>query len=274
MIKLNLLEKTSQGGIFLSPDDIIRTNVFSAVDNTRIFVRGTALDSRGALVQFEQQYIALNKQTDYTFSLSLGYTYLLSVVVSADALPYEDGQIFVTCILSRPFSNGLWSHRALLCHGYISRTSVVSFNGSSSDDNGSEHKYLDALNPADPAAGNNQNPAFPSGIQTEIQAIRITFTTSAAIANRRVFFRIEDSPGNDYDFYAAIDQTSSQTINYVFYPGAPLSTAVNNGYLYIPIPHLFVSLVYSYTLGAVNIQAADQFSATSVFCRHQVIPPG
>jgi hypothetical protein len=111
-----------------------------------------------------------------------------------------------------------------------------------------------------PAVGTDFLETAPQSVRRILQAVRITMTTSSAIANRSVRMFVEDQFGNVFaEFIAPIAQTASQTLTYNFSPTP--SSVQGNGLVSTPMCVAELGDGGQFGSSVFNIQAGDQLSA-------------
>lgn len=116
---------------------------------------------------------------------------------------------------------------------------------------------------ANPAAAADWTDATPVNMYTEIQTIRFTFVTSAAVVNRNVTIQISDAAGNSlYRVNAPFQQTAGQTRHYYCSQHGAPNTVIYPLSLQIPLPQGLV-LGQGFFYGSQvegPMDAADQLS--------------
>lgn len=116
--------------------------------------------------------------------------------------------------------------------------------------------------PGAPAAGADWSNV--PGVGKTPLCVRARLVASATVANRTPQLVVTDGGGNTLFFApAAPAQTAGQTVDYCWYPGAPITTAAGAVVLG-PMPAL--PLAANWTVGTVTggLQAGDQWSALNI----------
>lgn len=112
-----------------------------------------------------------------------------------------------------------------------------------------------------PAAGADFTLTVPQSEFWRIVAVTATFTTAAAVANRRPRFTIRQTGVYLMDFPTATDITAGLTTQVTWVQGQVAETGLVNSRLVAPIPEqLWVPATFEIESLTDNIQAADQWS--------------
>ena len=101
-------------------------------------------------------------------------------------------------------------------------------------------RFVEGTNPSAVTTGNSggeSDESVPTGARWRLMAYQIKFVTSATSNNRTLRLVIKDTSNNKFWFVPSIiAQTASNTVEYVYYGGAQLMSAVSSQTLTIPIP--------------------------------------
>ncbi len=125
---------------------------------------------------------------------------------------------------------------------------------------------------AGPAAGANFTFSVPGVAQWRIRSIIASFSTSAVAATRHVFFQVNVSGIQHFRVYAPLTQTALQNRVYSMMVNIRDSTAVETGgFVNMQLPELTLYPGWSCIVGAVAIDAGDQFSLINLIVDEALI---
>jgi hypothetical protein len=107
-----------------------------------------------------------------------------------------------------------------------------------------------------------------------IRALSFTLTTSAAVANRRVHFKIANAAGGDLEVISSVDHAASLARKYSLMPLGGNGALSDDNDIIIPIPpDIWVQTSGSFATITTNIQAGDQFTALNVWSEDFILGP-
>lgn len=125
---------------------------------------------------------------------------------------------------------------------------------------------LTSLTGTNPVAGASYVLTVPSGVWYHVLAVSITLTTLAAVANRFVFAQWQDTAGNGAGAsISATAQAASLSLVYQLMANLPTSGLIGSAQLVLTLPDLVAPEAWKFVVGALNLQAADQFAGIQVF---------
>lgn len=199
-------------------------------------------------------------------TITLGEGFLLSLTAIAQTA-VQRGQSYVQASISRP-SAAPASQMQVLFADYVTSKYTAGWPNGRSISATEGPGAIVTVTHANPAAGADFAIAITSGIIAKIRSITMTFTTSAAVANRVPRWQIKDAVGN---IVAVCEPNqvvpASQTVF------VTLSTVVPNAAA--NVPDVVVALPtdewllpgYNVVTSTTNIQAADQY--TTIFAEFE-----
>jgi hypothetical protein len=115
--------------------------------------------------------------------------------------------------------------------------------------------------PANPAAGAGVSLTVPAGMQYVINAVRMTFATSATAGNRIISLAGEDAAGHQMvQNISTYSQPASTTTVTSFASGSPATTTPVYFTVTQPMAASYLGPGGTFIVGIVGIQAADQLS--------------
>lgn len=112
-----------------------------------------------------------------------------------------------------------------------------------------------------PAAGAAATVRLDGAETVRPMVITISLTTSATVANRGLFLTLSDDDGNVvYRVPQSTNVVASTTTLAQWLQGLTTAYVGGNGDLMAPLPGLLVYGGYTLTIGALNLDATDQFT--------------
>jgi hypothetical protein len=121
---------------------------------------------------------------------------------------------------------------------------------------------------ADPAAGAEVSVIVPAGEVWELDAVRVQFVTSAAVATRRVGLVISDAAGNILaEIFTGFGQAASLTTDYSYVHTGYETTGTRFGNIQQGVPEMLLGAGYRITTVTDAIDVGDNYGAPIVSYR-------
>ena len=195
---------------------------------------------------------------------------LINAVVSLLTPSIQRGQCFVRVGLTIGGVDGsAVTPFRVLFSDYVTSGSALAFPGSIINDSLSGRGYLSVveLTPAGPGQGAPYDPG--TYVMAKVLSVDATFSTSAAVANRKVYVKVDDLFNGVMFSYANSTQSASLSKIYNFSKGLAAEqvglTIVN------PLCDIFVRSNFSFVINADNIDVDDNFSDVAIFVEQWII---
>lgn len=271
MSKLKLPEFTYQA-IPLSPDDLLEVTTIAVSFPIVIEIEGTALDMAGALVPFRFVQNIAATVTPTINRFRLGYQGLLSVVVHTHTAGIPDGDCYSQITLCKSQSRGVFPHRKVLAIGYIATHSSIGYGSDSINGAPREHFFIQNILISDPAAGADFAYVCPNF--TLIIPIHVTFTfvSDATVINRYPNLVFRRPPGVDHYVQSTLAIAASTTRFPSYYDMSINAFGTGKDTQSIPLPPIPLTSGSTLLTDVSSIQAGDQISDISIYCKRTTIP--
>jgi len=154
----------------------------------------------------------------------------------------------------------------LLCQGFIGQFSGINFPNQVPLSPLQISGNMGRVGIANPAAGAEFSITIPAGEYWKINQIYATLTTDATVASRRPVLALRDIAGTQTRIPSAADITAGQAAKLHWFKGAGVINDATGLYQSMPFPmELLLSPGYIILSATANIQAADQWSAISIY---------
>lgn len=205
------------------------------------------------------------------FPFVLGEVFLLSLSVGLGNATIQRGQCFVVAAISRGFPNAA-INAGVLFADYLTENEVIGWPGGSITQSVSESGFLQRVTVATPAAGADWTITVPAHTRWRVTAGTATLTTSATVANRIAQVKLDD--GATAYFFGQPNQVvpASQTVSVnISRTSAPAATNNPNVSTLLP-PESLIPSGHRISSSTTNIQAADTYTAISIFVEEWVDP--
>src|SRR5262249_28719664 len=151
---------------------------------------------------------------------------------------------------------------------YITAQQRIAFPGSSIANSLDGGGALRTIAGTTPGAGAEVSETVPTGARWELISFKVTFVTSAAVANRQPQLLIDDGTNVIYQYGTTGNQTATQTFRRMWFPGGPVPTADINNNVPFALPiGIRLSSGYRMRTSTPGIDVADQYSAVVYLVR-------
>lgn len=207
--------------IYVVPADTLLLNVtaeFALFPSINLAYRLLLTD--GTVQTFLQAFQITNGNGENTFSVQLPEGWLLSVTVEANTANIPTGAVYAQVFLIRGASGNLvWP--TLLLGEYINSFFHIAWPGTPIRIPTEGRGFTQAINPANPGAGNNFSFTFDQRFRWRLDSLAFKFTTSAVVANRSVRLLIGTVALFNMAIPAPGVQAASTTLDYTWGTGLP-----------------------------------------------------
>jgi len=242
-------------------EDALEIASYNSQTGVRIAVQGRMWNEREGIRPFAFEHVPTTDRSRGLEVFGLPFGYLLNVVIFASSGTPRIGQTFVSLHVIRG-RGGARVLLATLLQGYVTAEQELAFPGSPIRHSMEGGSYLRTITGTTPAANANVLETVPTGALWEIRAIRVNYTTSAVVANRRVLLRIGNLTVAWLISVANGDQGATQTYEYFWGPGVTSQVAIPSLAMQsiLPVPcSLRAGDLFVVTVS--NRQAGDAFDA-------------
>lgn len=262
--------------LYLSGEDALRLTAFDALTGVTLTLSGrflpVARDDQDVPRPgpFTHVLVPASDRTASVITRGLGEGWLLEASVVASVGAPLVGQCF--CVLS--IVRGLAASAlelSTLAEGYVTSKQRIAWPGglfgASLDGGGALRTILGTT----PAPGAEVTETVPTGARWEPLAINMTFTASAAVANRTVALDLDNGTNLFARIFSqnAVVASGSEMLNW--FQGGPYSGTAPAAVNMMPLPiGLRLGAGYRFKTTTVGLQAADQFSAISYLVREWI----
>jgi hypothetical protein len=266
LVKFKSKDVDPPSSLYITQDDQLLVRVGSWAPGQPFQVLGRLLGVDGVL-RIINYSITPTGALGQTFTFPLAEGYLLSLVAFITTAPLQRGQTYVQLGLQRGTIAG-GTVTEILTGDYVTGNQFVAWPGRSvqspSDGRGT---YLVAVGSV-PGAGVDPVGAFLANTQTRVLGFIATLTTSAAVANRMVKFRI-DNAGASVHFRsgANVVQAASLTFTYSVGQVGGLGGAIDTVNVGMSAPageHWIVPPASQVRFETQNLQVGDQWTAATL----------
>ncbi len=248
--------------VYLTRNDRLFFAASANASSNPVTLRGRRLDvPTGQVLPFEIVLTPTGGRVFSTTTVELAEGWLLSLAVQGTNGFAQSGAGYCVVAIVRPNSSGAQSYETLLM-GYWNNSTPISWPEFPLRYSTDGPPALVTVVGTTPAAGAEIAETVPTGARWKLRALQVTFTTSAAVANRNPVFIFDDGVNVFCRTGTDVLITASQGRFLQLFHATNRSTAATVTDLYIPIP-AELSLANGYRIRTVtaNIQAADQYSA-------------
>lgn len=250
--------------LYIGDDAFLRVTVKSLTVASTLTVRTRLLRSDdGQITTSEDTLKPGQTGAQQVFFVNLTEGFLLSAIVTADGGTMARGSMFVSVEVCHGNSSNV--HRdALLIQDYVATAYAASWPGGmvrlSTEGPGASTLSQNASG----GPGVDTISSFPANQRVRFISANVTFTASAAVANRFIVFNLLTGASVVYSVGVSVAITASQVANISLGAGIG-GPAVVNGVHILPIPSNLVLIGSpSITTTTTGIQALDSFGIITV----------
>ncbi len=256
----------------LSPDDLIEVQMLSSSVPVTLDLEGTCYNDQGDIVSFQQQLTVAAALTLTTVRFRLGYLFLLSAVLHTRTSGIPDGACYCRMTLVKSESGGVFPHRKLLSQGYVSTTGSIGYGSSAIQGPPTDHTFIESITQTDPAAGVDFTFTCPDFTRLTILYLEFLFTSDATVISRFPTLELIRPPANPINFSCRDTVLASTSRDYMFGQFGDSITSIFDRQDWLAIGNLILEPGSSIRSRVISIQAADQVSDLSIYCKRQTIP--
>lgn len=265
------IEAMGGAPLYVTGEDALSLTVFNAGTGVIVTVSGRMqLLGEARPKPFSQTLTPATDRSASTVRFAIGEGWLLNAQAIVTSGTPAVGQTFARLSLARgTTSNAL--ELFTMAAGYLTAKMPLSYPGSGVLASVEGAGALRSITGAVPAAGAEVSETIPTGARWKLVAFRSTFTTAVAVANRVPQLALDDGA----TVFATIAMNGSQAAsivqryNWLMNFGASQQGSGFDMMLHLPNDG-FLSAGFRIRTSTVNIQAADQWSATQYLVREWI----
>lgn len=249
--------------LYIGDDSFIRVSVKSVAVATTLTLRTRMIRSEDGQVTTSEDPIRPGQLGALqTFIVQLTEGFLLSAIVTADGGAIARGSVFVSVELCH--GNPANTHRdALLIQDYVATSYAASWPGGQIRLSTEGPGTSTLLQVGSGGAGAEQSLAVAANQRARFVSLNVSFTTSAAVANRFPVFNFMTGANIIYSATVAAAIPASTVANISLGAGVGPATVVNNNHV-IPIPNnLLLITTPQIVTATAGLQAGDQYGTIS-----------
>lgn len=179
------------GAFFVTGEDNLRLNSWNSLAGVVLTISVRFLNSDGSIVPYTILHTPNTNRTKATLDIPLGIGFPLNVQVFASSGAPLIGQTFVQAQIIRGLG-GATVALATLLQGYVTAVQATAWPGSPIRSSLETEGALRSVTGTTPAAGADINEVVPTGARWDMLYFLAQLSTSAAVANRRVQFTLDD----------------------------------------------------------------------------------
>ena len=235
-------------------------------------IRGRILTDAGEIVPFQQIMTFSGTGTQTAIVARLGGGWLQGFSVHRVSGTLTDGEVVaavhlgtgegVTAAYECCLASGeVTDIRSLGMGAYLIRTSSVLT---------AEMPAMVADIASNPAAGADKTWTVTASEAWEIYNVLGQLATSATVANRQVYVKIDDGTTVIQNLFYNLNQTASTTVTYNACAIGSATTALAGGSYNYDLPRIILKAGWRIGFTTLNIQAADQWSGLALTYRKYV----
>jgi hypothetical protein len=240
-------------------EDALEIASYNSQTGVRVAVQGRMWSADRGLHPFAFTHVPSADRMRRLEVFGLPHGYLLNAVVFASSGTPRMGQTFVSLHVVR----GQGQARILLAtllQGYISGEQELAFPGSPIENSLTTEPVPRRIRGTDPAQGLDIFETVPLGARWRVRSIALYFITSAIVATRQTYLKIE---GPDLWLgqwsWQALTQPAVQYNAYFWMLGLPTSSGYTPGVGQAGLPDIVLESGSRLQISAANLQATDQF---------------
>lgn len=242
-------------------DTYLRVVSANSAPGVVLAIQGRRLDDKGTIQPLNEIHTTNTDRSVKTQDYKLGVGALLNVAVFVKAGTPLIGSTYVLVQLTRNTGAPAIVLGALLA-GVVTTSQSLGFPGSPIVDSLSVQPAVRNIVGTLPAPGGQIIETVPTGARWELVGLHHTFTASAAVASRFVYSQFDDAVHIRLNTFPGVSIAASQAFSLSWARNLYPNWDGTNQLATIQLPLGLTMLAGDRLLiGAINIQAGDQFSA-------------
>lgn len=183
------------------------------------------------------------------------------VTIADESDTYDQGSLYATAHI---LINGDVAYQ--LMQGFVYSLRQLSWPGSPGVDMRPTGGRIRASTNAAPTAGSEISYSVAANLNQRLLSFRVTLTTDANAANRRVHLVIRNGTTPLLDAFSDQDHAASTARNYTFAPFGVLPDTLDDNDILVPIPKdLILGFNFNIVTNTTNIQAGDAFGVQALW---------
>jgi hypothetical protein len=255
---------------YLTGEDQLRLTVLNGAASVRVQLSGRFLNSEGRIVSFAHDVLPATDRTASTLTRALGAGWLLEASVRAIVGTPLIGQCFAILSIVRG-STGAIVDLSTLAAGYVTAVQRLAWPGSPIQSSLEGAGALRSITGATPGAGAEISETVPTGARWDLLAVQFTLTSSATVATRSVFLRLDDGTNDVFRADANFAHVASTVGVYNFGQGLVTPLAAHIGGLLAGLPiNIRLGAAFRWRTLTSSIQVGDQYSAVQYLVREWI----
>lgn len=184
-------QNAAAGMLYLTGEESLRVRSFGSLASTVLAIEGRMLDMDGTVHTIAETHTPASDRTAVTSLHALSEGFLAGFSVRATGAAPRRGQVFVVVELVRG-RFGAIQPLGVLFQGYVQDTTYRGWPGSPLESSVDGPGVLRSIAGTDPAPGVEVSETVPTNARWRLFSFRVTFITSAAVANRQPVITIDD----------------------------------------------------------------------------------
>lgn len=249
---------------YIGPDDFLRMSAWSSIAGVIVQYFGRILRPDGQVIPFAYLVAPPATRVGLASVQPLQEGFLLNLMVQVQAGVVEIGQVFAQVQLQRGSVTPAFIY-ALYALGYITTTQQLAWPTGTIQNSAMGPGVFRSFTGTTPAAGAEISQTVPTAARWLLRGMAVSFTTSAAVANRAPTVIIDDGATILQQYQAAAVQAAGVTRSLLVGATGVIPDATAAVIQIFSQPSIPMLPGWRIRTSTTNIQAADAYGAPQFY---------
>jgi hypothetical protein len=248
------------GGLYLTGEDSLRITTIGALAGGVVALEGRLVTPDGCVVPIAERHVPNSNYTAASQIFPVAEGVLVNAQLRVTTGTAVRGHVFAFLEIVRGTGSSAQPLGTLL-QGYLTSGARLPWPGAAIESSVNGPGRLRSITGTDPAAGVEISETVPAGVRWRLHAFRLTFVTSAVVANRIPTLFIDDGSIRVFGAASAA-QPASQTLQYYWASYGAKDTATSQAALQLVLPTpLILGPGYRIQTATTLLDVGDNYGA-------------